>query len=85
MIYNAIEDFRVDYRDNLVALCVIYHSALAVGLNADALFEEIAELSSASGADMIRGFAHREPELKSLAAFGWEKLESPDGITFKGW
>jgi len=85
LIYNAIEDFRMDWRDNLVALCVSYHSALAVGLNADALFEEIAGLSSTRGADMIRSFVCREPELKSLAAFGWEKVDSLDEVTFKGW
>jgi hypothetical protein len=85
LIYNSIEDFRMDFRDNLVALCAIYHSALAIGLDADALFEEIARLSSTRGADMIRSFAGREPVLKSLEAFGWERVDTADGVIFKGW
>jgi hypothetical protein len=85
LIYNAIEDFRTDFRDNLVSLCVIYHSALEVGLDADALFEETARISSPEGGDMIRRFVAREPGMKSLAAFGWDRIETEDGVIFKGW
>ena len=85
LLYNAIEDFRRDARDNLVNLCVIYHAALEVGLDVGALFEEVAALASVEGAAQFRSFVHRSEADKALSAFGWRRKETGRGVEYLGW
>lgn len=83
LLYHSIEGGAIDWRDTLVALCVIYHSALRLGLDAGALFEEVAALSAPTTARLLREFLARPPELRSLAAFGWEEVTTPHGVAFR--
>jgi hypothetical protein len=64
-----------DYRDVLIWLALIYHSALKSGINAVVLFKEIADISSPIAAWLIHSFINRDPNEKSLSA--WCLAEEP--------
>lgn len=46
LLMQSIEDGRHDLRDNLISLRLIYHSAAAVGMDVERLFEGVAAISS---------------------------------------
>ena len=81
LIYDSIEDFRVDWRDNLVGICRVYHSAILAGIDPDKLFREVAALSSERGARMIINFIERDEKDKSLQAFRYIESPTPDGVS----
>jgi hypothetical protein len=79
LLYHSIENARVDYRDNLMSICPIYHSAVRLGLDAEGLFSEVAALSAPEMADLLRGWLRRQPENQSLGAFGQRETLVPEG------
>jgi hypothetical protein len=83
LLYHVIEGGRIDYRDNLVSIAVLYHAALRLGLDVTALFEEMAGLSGETMAELLRSFLRRSPEDRCLWAFGWEEVSTPAGIRFR--
>ncbi len=85
LIYESLEKGETDWRDNLVSLCAIYHSAVRLGLDPERLFEEVAELSGETMAGLLRAFYHRSPEDRSLEAFGYREEATPEGIYLAGW
>jgi hypothetical protein len=69
-----------DFRDDLVALAPLYHSAVRLGLDPYALFDEAASMAGTpEAAALIRGFPRRQPEDKSLAAFLLTETPTPEG------
>jgi hypothetical protein len=70
----------LDFRDDLVALAPLYHSTVRLGLDARALFDEVAATAATPGAAaLIRDFPRRHPEDRSLAAFLLREVSTPEG------
>ena len=80
LIYYSIHDFRDDWRDSWLALPLIYHSAIHVGLNADSLFREVAALSGALAAQRMIEFIQRKASERSLAACKLAEVRTPQGV-----
>lgn len=74
-----------DPRDDLVRICVIYHSIKAIGKDADVWLKFFADISSPQVASSLWRFAERKPEEKSLKAFGWSEKITDQGLVFIGW
>jgi len=80
-----IEQERTDYRDVLLALSLIYHSASRIGEDPDRLLQDAAALSG-PGSDLILGFSNRTPEDKDLRnSWGHDEVQTSDGTGFIGW
>lgn len=81
-----IEVERTDFRDILMALSLLYHSAGKVGANADQLFRDAAKLSEPKVATLLTGFVERPAEEKDIrASWGYDEVETRDGVGFIGW
>lgn len=68
-----------DYRENLIALAVIYQSCIAADLDARIIFEKIAKYATPRVKDMFANFLMRKEEDKSLAAFMLMAEKNEDG------
>lgn len=79
LVYHSIEDCRVDWRDNLVALCAVHHSLLRLGFDPRTEFEHAAGLSAHGTAELLRGWVARPPGTQRLEDFGWRATEEPEG------
>ena len=80
LIYYSIHDFRDDWRDSWLALPLIYHGAIHVGLNADSLFREVAALSGALAAKYMIEFIQRKSSDKTLDACKLVEIQTPQGV-----
>lgn len=76
MSINGLSD---DYRDDLCELAYCYHNLALLGLDADSILEEVADLSDPEVAGFLKGFIHRTPKDKSMEAFGLVVVQMPDG------
>ena len=86
MISDSIEEYKTfDFRDTLIGFCVIYHSAIEIGLDPKKLFEEIAEISSPNFAKELKRFIDRSEEDKALEAFCLERIVESDGKVYFKW
>lgn len=74
-----------DWRDDLVMICVIYHSIKSIGKDADVWLKFFADMSSPQIASLLWKFAERKAEDKSLLAFGWNEKVTDEGLVFTGW
>lgn len=59
LMFQSIEDGRHDLRDNLTSLTLIYHSAVAMGMDVERLFQEVAAVSSERMGPVLRAFLAR--------------------------
>jgi hypothetical protein len=83
LLYHSIENARHDFRDNLMSICPIYHSAVQLGLDPAALFSEVAALSAREMADLLLGWLRRDPRDQELRAFGFREIRTPTGSRFE--
>jgi len=71
----VLENYASDYRDSLIRLMLLYHSATKLGLNVEALFARAAALALNPDVAMgVRSFPLRPPANRSLAAFFYKNL-----------
>jgi len=83
---SMIELERVDFRDVFVSVSLLHHSAVRIGQNADQLLGDAAALSEPKVSELINNFINRPPEDKVLRAkWGYDEVETRDGIGFIGW
>jgi hypothetical protein len=81
-----IEYERTDFRDILVALSLLYHSAKRIGQDADKMFLNTALLAEQKVAALMRGYTRQNAEYKDLrASWGRDEVQTKDGIGFIGW
>lgn len=81
-----IENYNADWRDNLTKLAPLYHSAVKIGIDPQGLFMEAASYGNNEVAEVIREFPQREPEDRSIEAFGYKEFHEIDGFRYKwGW
>ena len=79
LVQMSIRGGSDDHRDDLCALAYYYHNLALMGLDADAILEEVARLSEPEFGRLVRAFVKREPRGKSLEAFGLEVVQTPEG------
>jgi len=77
---TMIEAERVDWRDILVALGLLHHAATRAGLNADQLFRNRSVLAEPGTARLVDDFRKRPRSDKRLIEWGFEEVETNDGI-----
>jgi hypothetical protein len=71
-----------DYRDDLMVICPLHHSAVHLDLDPQLLFEGIAAIGATSIAPLLREFWQRPEDNRSLKAFGYQEERTPDGVYF---
>jgi hypothetical protein len=82
LVFNAILPAVSDSRDILVGFPVIYWAANQLGMNADALFKEVAIAASPEVSDLITKWM-ASSERQSPEDGGWRLVDSPDGPRYK--
>ncbi|MET0646312.1 MAG: hypothetical protein ABW208_06795 [Pyrinomonadaceae bacterium] len=81
-----VEQERVDYRDILVTLSLLHHSAARIGESPGKLFADAAALAEPGTAKLIRDFLKRPAKEKDLrASWGYDEVETEGGGGFIGW
>ena len=70
-------------RRGLMDFCLCYHPGLRAGMDVVSLFEATARISDDETVSLLRGFVGREPENKSLWAFGVREELIENGIVFQ--
>jgi hypothetical protein len=84
LIALIIENCRAgDCRDTIVRLAPLYHAAGKIGLDADTLFREIASYIDNEAAKHMRNFPDRLPYQKSLKAFYYKEVDTPEGFRYE--
>jgi hypothetical protein len=78
-----IEDYRVDPRDNLTRLAVLYDAVTRIGASPEELFSEAASYADTAVARSLIDFVRRKPADRSLKAFFYQAEEGPDGFSYK--
>jgi hypothetical protein len=79
LIQMSIAGGSTDSREDLCALAHCYHNLPLLGLDAEAIFEGVAQLSDPNFGRLIRAFLRRHPKDKSLEVFGLRIVQTPDG------
>jgi hypothetical protein len=83
---SMIEAKRTDFRDILVALSLLHHSAQRIQANPDQLLRNAAALSEPDVSKLITEFIERPPDDKDLrTSWGQDEVETKDGTGFIGW
>jgi hypothetical protein len=86
VVAHAIDDLASgDARDTLVHLTLLYHAANRIGADANALFLAVAEIAGPAFSALLEDWVKRDPSLQSLACMGWQEVETPEGLDFRGW
>ena len=80
LIAHVLEDFSHDYRENLLILSLLYHSAVKLGSNPIELFRKAAALASPKSADRLVGFAQNPGSIRSM---GYEEITTLDGFDYR--
>lgn len=81
-----IEQDRVDFRDILMCLGILYHTANKAGGNADEMFRRGAKLAEPEVAEFFVDFTKQTPEYRSLRdSWGYDEVQTIDGVGFIGW
>lgn len=81
-----IEAERTDSRDILWALSLLYHSARRVGADANQLFRAAAKLAEPNVSSLFTEFIGGTAKYKDLrSSWGYDEVETKDGIGFIGW
>ncbi len=81
-----IDSERVDYRDILMALGLVYHVATRVSANAEALLQHAGGLAKPAVAEIFAQWSALTPEDRSLRdSWGHEEVETTHGRGFVGW
>lgn len=92
LIAHVIEGGKFDWRENVLVLSLLYHSAVKIGADPVALFTRAAALAGKPSAEeladvpiakTIREYPHRAPEYRSIQAMGYEEAKDADGFCYK--
>ena len=79
----ALEAARVDWREDILILSLLYRSASKVGINAEELFRGAAGSAVGELATIIRDFPSRPEASRSIEAMGYRESTSPEGFTYQ--
>jgi hypothetical protein len=86
LVALAIENFQVDWREDLMTLAPLNDAAIRVGADPVALFDKAASFASAPAAQQLRAFVRRHPDLKDIKVMGFSARDAPEGFAYVfGW
>jgi hypothetical protein len=81
-----IEQKRVDFRDIVWCLGLLYHSANRAGGNADEMFQSAAVFAEAEVTEFIINFIEQSPKYRNLKeSWGYDEVVTEAGVGFIGW
>lgn len=83
LIAHAIEGAKFDWRENILVLSLIYHSAVKIGVDPVTLFKRASEFAEEPIAHIIHEFPDRKPEDRSIEAMGYIESSDKDGFKYK--
>jgi hypothetical protein len=83
LMAHVIEDFRYDYRENLIMLSLLHYSAYKIGLNPYGLFQRAAAFATPETADHLLGYGRRKPGVGLIESMGYREVVTPDGISYE--
>lgn len=81
LIYALLEQRVHDWRDDLIAFAPYFCVAQELGLAPLALFDDAASYAVPSLGTVMQSFGRRRDI--TLEAFGWRRIETPDGPTLE--
>ncbi|PWU04579.1 MAG: hypothetical protein C5B51_16460 [Terriglobia bacterium] len=77
---------RVDYRDPLITLSLVCHSADRTAVDAHGLLDEVGGLAMPKTAELMSGFLARSPEQRNIRShWGYDEVSTDAGLGFIGW
>jgi hypothetical protein len=82
LIHDAIQPTVPDWRDVVVGFPVMYWAANELGMNAEALFQEVAAAATPEMRRLLMDWIS-EPKHDSPEEMGWKLVDSPDGPRYK--
>ncbi len=81
-----INEERVDFRDILVCLGLLYHAANRAGADADSMFRQTALLAEPKVGELFVGFLKRPAASRNIRSLsGCDEVETKNGLGFIGW
>lgn len=83
LMAHVIEDFRYDYRENLLVLSLLHYSAFKIGLNPFDLFQRAAAFATPETANHLLEYGRRKPGVGLIESMGYKEIITPDGISYK--
>jgi hypothetical protein len=83
LIAMSMEDGGPDDRDDILAIAYCYHNLALLGMDADKLLKEVAEISAPAFAKLLLNFVRRSPDDKSPESFKLTIEQMPDGPGFE--
>lgn len=83
LVALIMEGYKEDFRDTLIRVGPIYDASLKIGLDAQQLFDEAAEVFANQTANDIKDFPNRPPDLRSLRAMGYKESSDSDGFKYE--
>ena len=83
LVALIIEDYKEDFRDNIIRLGPLYDAALKIAVDPQALFNEAAAYLNNAPARDILEFPLREPDDRSLDAMGFKESSDADGFKYE--
>jgi len=83
---SMINQERVDFRDILMCLSLLYHAANRAGADADKMFRQAAVLAEPEVGKQIVNFVERSPDGRDLRiSWGFDEVETAKGLGLIGW
>lgn len=83
LIALVIDGGKSDIRDTISIMPVLYHSAEKIGIDPQNLFDEAADYYPNDVARILGKFPKRKPADRSLQAFDYMEVSTPEGIDYK--
>ncbi|MCB0517056.1 MAG: hypothetical protein R2798_05065 [Chitinophagales bacterium] len=77
LLLQVMENAKLDFRDNIMQLSLLYHSAKKIGIDADKLFLAIAQIAADEMQRIMLQFLQRSEHNKSIEAMGFREVLTP--------
>jgi hypothetical protein len=78
----VLENLRADYRDTLVFLSLIGHSARKLSVPLEEMVDQVSHLGQKRCGQLIRGFFQQSPEHQSIKWMGYREGKSKHGFDY---
>lgn len=78
-----VEDCQLDYRESLINLALLNHSASKIGGDLAKVFNTVKHCCSPQMFQFITSFLMRPSEKQSIDAFGYVEITRKDGFDYK--
>jgi hypothetical protein len=79
----GVDGWRVDYRDNLTIVPLLYDAAARIGVDPEPIFERAAVMLYGKASDGLRTFLHRSARDRSIEVMGYAVEADDNGFRYK--